>query len=199
VDPNASSQRHLFREVHKKKKINFMIKGLLMMMYIRPMLITSNNGYPVLMDAADLSLIDGAKLTVNRDRKNNSYYAYARWLVDGGGTIQIGLGRVILGLKKADKLEAEHIDPDHTLDYRRSNLRIATRAQNNANRRMRKDNTSGFKGVTKFLNGSGWRAQIMVNGKARVLGVRETKEAAYELYCAAAREMHGEFARMECR
>lgn len=161
--------------------------------------IQSNNGHDVEIDKEDLHLLDGAKVSVSRDSKNGSYYAHASWLVNGGGTVSIGLGRVLLGLQKGDKLEAEHLDPYATLDYRRSNLRIATRAQNNANRRMRKDNTSGYKGVVAHPDGRRWIAQIMVNGKGINLGIFETREKAYAAYCLAAAEHHGEFARPERR
>lgn len=105
----------------------------------------------------------------------------------------MGLGRFLLGLPKGDKRECEHINPEATLDYRRSNIRIATRAQNNANRGMRKDNTSGLKGVSK--SGKRWKAQIMVNGRAINLGTCDTKSEAYALYRAAAHKHHGEYAR----
>jgi hypothetical protein len=102
-----------------------------------------------------------------------------------------------LGLAKGDKRECEHINPNDTLDYRRSNLRVANRSQNNRNRRMRKDNTSGYKGIVAY--GKGFRAQIMVNKRGIALGTRPTKEEAFELYCAAAKRLHREFARPEKR
>ncbi len=190
----------LFSRYAGKKFLNYPLDSRWWWWHTYTMFITSN-GTPreIQIDEADLPLLDGAKVYAKLEPKNGSYYAYASWLVNGGGTVQVGLGRIILGLEKGDKREAEHIDPDNTLDYRRSNLRIATRSQNNSNRRMRKDNTSGYRGVTLDLAGKGWRAQIMWNKKGHMLGVFATRELAYDCYCEAAKKMHGEFARLERR
>jgi hypothetical protein len=148
------------------------------------------------IDDADLPMLDGYSLGVHWNTRGHCYYGTAARLIDGKWVV-LNLGRLLLGLPKGDKRECEHINPNDTLDYRRSNLRIANRSQNNRNRRMRKDNTSGYKGVVAY--GKGFRAQIMVNKRAYVLGTRPTKEEAYRLYCAAAKRLHREFARPEKR
>ena|ERR1700729_2063433 len=153
------------------------------------------------IDDEDFPFLSEFHLGAYRDSKNRTetWYGVAR-RKENGEWVQYGLGRLILGLPKGDKREAEHINPNATLDYRRSNLRIATRAQNNSNRRMRKDNTSGFKGVTACRDSrGGWIAQIMVDGRGINLGAHPTKESAYEVYCAAAKHYHGDFARPERR
>ncbi len=82
-----------------------------------------------------------------------------------------------------------------TLDNRRKNLRIATQANNQHNqRRLRVDNTSGYKGVTFFKPHEKWNAQIYVNMKRVSLGYFKTKEAAARAYDAAAVRYFGEFA-----
>lgn len=81
------------------------------------------------------------------------------------------------------------------LDNQRSNLREATRTQNNANSRRRTDNTSGFKGVTLDARIGRWNARIHVNGRRRSLGYFATAEQAAVAYDSAAREIFGEFAR----
>lgn len=88
----------------------------------------------------------------------------------------------------------DHRDSDG-LNNRRSNLRPATASQNLANSRLRRDNTSGFKGVTFFRRTGRWAAQITVAGKARGLGYFATAEEAAACYDAAAIEAWGEFAR----
>lgn len=87
----------------------------------------------------------------------------------------------------------DHINEDK-LDNRRANLRIATNAENLQNRGKYRTNTSGFKGVSWDRGRGKWRANIGVNGKYIHLGYFTTPEAAHEAYCAAALEMHGEFA-----
>lgn len=76
-----------------------------------------------------------------------------------------------------------------------SNLRPATRTQNNANTPRRRDNTSGLKGVTYISRDHIWRAQISIGGKQTYLGSFKTAEAAHAAYCKAAAEIFGKFAR----
>jgi hypothetical protein len=94
--------------------------------------------------------------------------------------------------------------PDNDIDHedtnglnnRWDNLREATDSQNNFNRGPRRDNTTGFKGVTKRRTKKpSWIAQIVAHGKFRYLGTFPDPESAHAAYVAAAAELHGEFAR----
>jgi hypothetical protein len=71
------------------------------------------------------------------------------------------------------------------------NLREATSSQNAANRLGW--SATGFKGVAK--SGSGYRAEIQVNGKRRNLGSFRTPEEAHAAYVEAANNNFGKFAR----
>jgi hypothetical protein len=86
------------------------------------------------------------------------------------------------------------------LDNRRQNLRIATRSQNGMNRRAMSNNELGIKGVSRDKNKKGktplFVARITVEGKTRRLGYFRTTEEAAAAYAAAARELHGEFHRL---
>lgn len=82
------------------------------------------------------------------------------------------------------------------LDNRRVNLRPATGTQNNANSRPRKDNTSGLRGVRWHEQKRRWHAYIRVNGKRHHLGSYDNPETAGRAYDTAARELFGEFARL---
>lgn len=82
------------------------------------------------------------------------------------------------------------------LDNRRANLRPATNAENMRNRRRYANNTSGFKGVTFDKAKGRWKAQIRLDGRRRYIGRYDTAEEAARAYDAAARELHGEFARL---
>lgn len=75
------------------------------------------------------------------------------------------------------------------------NIRLATRSQNQCNRRKQSNNTSGYKGVSFDLSRNKWKAQIQVGGKNYFLGRYDAKEIAYEVYIKALKEKHGEFAR----
>lgn len=89
----------------------------------------------------------------------------------------------------------DHKDLDG-LNNRWANLREATKAQNSANTKAMRNNSSGFKGVSKNHNGR-WRATISISGKQRRLGYFDTPEEASAAYHAAAVERSGEFARSE--
>ena len=75
-----------------------------------------------------------------------------------------------------------------------SNLREATVSENNRNVGITKNNTSGYKGVTKEKNREKWRAQIKFNGEVHYLGVFECPVDAAKVYDKKCLELHGEFA-----
>ena len=81
-------------------------------------------------------------------------------------------------------------------DNRWSNLRQATRSQNNANVGLKRHNTTGFKGVCWNKRRSLWRAQICVNKKRYTLGHYPTPQQAAEAYNEAAQMHFGEFAKI---
>jgi hypothetical protein len=90
----------------------------------------------------------------------------------------------------------DHRDLDRT-NNRWNNLRRATRSTNAANTRRQRNNTSGFKGVYPHHKTGRWYAQIRKDGRGYYLGSFATPQAAHEAYAAAARELFGEFARVE--
>jgi hypothetical protein len=89
-------------------------------------------------------------------------------------------------------------DVDHAncikSDNRLANLRACSRSQNMANMGRRKDNSSGFKGVSPHRDK--WSAEVSFERKRFYLGLFDTPEAAHAAYCAKAQELHGEFARV---
>lgn len=89
--------------------------------------------------------------------------------------------------------EIDHIN-GKTSDNRLCNLRPATRSQNNMNGKLRNDNKSGHKGVTK-QRGTTWKAFVWVLGKRIDLGKFQTKEAAIEARQKAELEHYKEYRR----
>ena len=86
----------------------------------------------------------------------------------------------------------DHID-NNKLNNRIENLRPATPSQNQCNSGMRKDNTSGVKGVTWFPESSKWRVQIKYNGKRHCYGLYNTLLEATTVIHKAREKLHGEF------
>lgn len=94
-------------------------------------------------------------------------------------------------------MEIDHIDCD-PLNNKLDNLRLANRHQNSVNRRIHKNNTSGYKGVCfepTISKSNPWRARIVVNKKRHNLGMFPSPEAAHEAYKKAAMKFFGEFAK----
>jgi hypothetical protein len=82
-------------------------------------------------------------------------------------------------LRAPQGLQVDHINRN-TLDNRLENLRLATRPQNQANAGLRRDNTSGYRGVSWAKDCDKWRAQVRVIGhkKSMHLGMFASQEDA---------------------
>ena len=88
----------------------------------------------------------------------------------------------------------DHIDGDQ-LNNRIENLRAVTNSQNQRNQKLRKDGTSGIKGVSWISSYKRWSGQVWHEGKLYRAGYFKDKDE-----CAAAvrelrEQLHGEFAR----
>lgn len=90
--------------------------------------------------------------------------------------------------------EIDHVNGDKS-DNRIANLRRATRSQNCANKRSRRDNVSGVKGVQWFERNQKWGARICIDGQTQFLGLFDRLEDAAAAYKNAAHKYFGEFAR----
>lgn len=95
--------------------------------------------------------------------------------------------------------------PDGPLDHidgvvdnnRIANLRVASYADNNRNRRITDANSSGHKGVNWHAKTQKWRASIKVNRRPIHLGMFSTLEEAAQAYRDAAVKHFGAFARFK--
>lgn len=123
----------------------------------------------------------------------------------GGGHIQISiLGKphyaqrvawlLTYGAWPPDDLDVDHEDGDKTNNAIK-NLRLATPSENAANaHKLRRNNTSGFRGVSFYKLTGRWTAKINVNRRLRHLGYFDSAEAAARAYDRAAITHFGQFA-----
>lgn len=94
-----------------------------------------------------------------------------------------------------DAPEVDHRNGD-TLDNQRHNLRPCTRQQNCFNMAPRLHAVSRYKGVHQHKPSLRWRAQLTLDYKKIHLGYFPSEEAAARAYDAKAKELFGEFARL---
>jgi hypothetical protein len=140
--------------------------------------------------------------TSSVDKKDFEYLSQWKWyaVFDGynwyaGRSVK---GRILkmhtVIMKPAKGMEIDHANRNG-LDNRRINLRISTHQQNSMNRKTRRDNTSGFKGVNWDIIHKYWVARIQTKGVRIVLGQFHSKEEAYEAYYKACIKYHGAYAK----
>lgn len=86
----------------------------------------------------------------------------------------------------------DHIDRNKR-NNKISNLRLCTLSQNQYNRGLAKNNKSGYPGVILDKRSGKWRAQIIVEKRAKYLGVFRTPEAAHSAYMAEKVKILGKF------
>jgi hypothetical protein len=135
------------------------------------------------------AIIDASRIGLVRHWNWNFNRGYAVRQQSGHS---IYLHRVIL--MPPSNLVVDHINCDK-LDCRIFNLRACTHQQNLFNQRLSKNSTTGFKGVVK--RGERFESSIRAGDKCVYLGVYDTPEEAYGMYCAASKKFHGEFGRTQ--
>lgn len=149
-------------------------------------------GQTVLFDEQDRAVVESIDWNISSNLQHR--YVQKNQRGSDGKSHCIRLHRLIMGAP--DGLVVDHINGD-SLDNRRVNLRVCTHAENMRNRKIHKNNRSGFKGVY-FDPGCPkrpWRAEIKVAKQRKRLGFYSTPEEAHRAYVLAAKELHGEFAR----
>lgn len=89
----------------------------------------------------------------------------------------------------------DHIN-GNKLDNLKSNLRVATDRENVWNQGIRSDNSSGYRGVYFRKDRKRWSAEIKKDGKKYALGCYSSAEMAAKAYNTKAKELFGEYARL---
>lgn len=148
--------------------------------------------HTVLVDERDYDRVSKHRWSIGR--RGKYLYAFCNYRRDGLTCLY--LHRYILNIYSP---KHRHIHIDHknsnTLDNRRDNLRRSRQHTNLMNRDRNKNNTTGFKGVSKTYNGK-YRTVIMFKRKWIYGGVFPTPQLAAKRYNDLATQYFGEFAKL---
>ncbi len=142
------------------------------------------NGIAFTVDDDVAAHIQGTHLTAVPNNKSGKFYIFingkhiARWLLEITDPL----------------LEADHIDCN-PLNNVRSNLRIATKAQNQRNKPKRRDNTTGVKGVSWDKKSGLYEVRVKVNGVQKFGGRFQLRDDAEQAASSLRARLHGVFAR----
>jgi len=90
--------------------------------------------------------------------------------------------------------EIDHINGDRQ-DNRLENLRGVTRSENQFNKAMCSNNTSGFRGVNWHKHSKSWVVRVCTKGKTKILGYFKDLELAGLVADEARNLYHGKFAK----
>lgn len=123
-------------------------------------------------------------------------YASSHKWHKSSGYAQNGRGEYLhIEIMGKSGFDTDHINGDK-LDNRRSNLRKCSRSENQANRKVQVNNTSGYKGVGYSRREKLWHARIQCGGKRYSLGLHESSEMAALAYNKKATKLFGKYARL---
>lgn len=160
------------------------------------MVIPLTQGQIALVDKDDYSRVSkhkwSATFYINGQSTSGVFYA-VRSDVRDGKRVCVLLHRFVM--EAPSGVEVDHINRNHTLDCRKSNLRLATHVQNMRNRRKTPVPTSShYKGVCKCIKTGKWKVNIRLNSRQTYLGSFYDEAVAARVYNAAATRHFGEFA-----
>lgn len=143
-------------------------------------------GQVSLIDDADADRVLALKWLAHRVGKD-FYARRTQWVPAEKRYTALLLHRFILGAPAG--MDVDHINRN-TLDNRRCNIRIVTRAENNANHdRARRTNQHGFHGIARHRYG--FLGRIQLAGQMHRTRVYPTAEEAARAWDALAVRLHG--------
>jgi hypothetical protein len=143
---------------------------------------TLRNGTKFLIDIDDLEKVRAHTWYL-------SHYGYINTRINGK---YVFLHRLIMDAPTG--LQVDHINLDKS-DNRKSNLRFVTHKENKQNAGLRKDNTTGAKGVCYLKQRNKYISYVYVDGKRIYLGSYLSLLEASQAYDKAALYYFGEYAR----
>lgn len=144
-------------------------------------------GKVALCDDQDFALLSQHRWTLSKK-------GYARTHIQRPGLSYTTIDMHRLLTDERGRSYKDHINSDR-LDNRRSNLRLASNAENSRNRKVHSNNRLGLKGVSRTRAGN-YRAVIHEGRKQHALGTYAHPVLAAVAYNAAAIVLYGPFARL---
>ena len=148
-------------------------------------MIPLTQGMHTWVSRTDFNYLNKWKWLAKKDKRGNWYACR----VENEHLIQ--MHRVIMNAPA--NVQVDHRNGNGLHNWRR-NLRVCTNAENSRNRKLNKNNTSGYKGVTPERGK--YRARIKVNYESINLGFFDTEIEAAKAYNRAAIHYHGDYARL---
>jgi len=154
--------------------------------------IAVGSGYFALVDDSDFEELDQYTWTSLRCY-GGLVYATTKGAYKGPGTPKVILmHRMIMSALR--NITVDHVD-GNGLNNTRGNLRLATMAEQQKNRKLNKNNKTGYKGVHKKKNRSGrYAAETRLNGQKYYIGTFNNARDAAVAYNAVTYLLHGKYA-----
>lgn len=152
-------------------------------------------GYEATVDDEDFEFLLKFKWQYVHGYATTAVYiegSYHKVLCPKGKYKGIPMHRMVLSVK--DNLQVDHINMNG-LDNRKSNLRVASTAENMRNRGKQINNTSGYKGIGWDTERKKWRVQLKA-GDIRIMKRFINLVEAQNFYRDNANIYHKEFARI---
>lgn len=147
-----------------------------------------------LVDAENYDYLMQWKWYANFDPCTKSFYACRKSTTINGELKTIYMHRVIMNVTDP-KIYVDHVNHDRLNDCK-SNLRIATHAQNQANTTSRENSSSKYLGVSWLKARNKWIVQLRKDKKLTYIGLFKNESDAALAYNEKAIEVHGEFANL---
>lgn len=157
------------------------------------------------MSEISMIRLNGGSISVLIDKEDLPLFETRTWFFNGryvcsvtrkneGKRTAILLHRFLTNCP--DGMIVDHINRD-PLNNTQANLRVCSRRQNARNCViLRKNNTSGYKGICFNKLRKKWQVNLKVNNRQTTIGYFESKEEAAACYDIEAVKHYGEYARL---
>lgn len=153
-----------------------------------------SQGYYALIDDINFDNLNQYKWSVSSIKNHKTRYALRYYRI-GNKKTSLKMHRAILRIENNDGKLTDHID-GNGLNNQINNLRVCTAGENSRNRGKYKYGSSKFIGVCWSKKRKTFQSQVEKEGKVYWLGYFTKEELAAEAYNKKARELFGDFARL---